>query len=287
MKVHASLSRLPWWAQQPRPEPWMQLTSWGGLPGPPPLTLLLSDSIDWGGKGWPAFLLKHQSGHRALASAARGHVDPPPRLLFPTLSPRKAFTCRPLWCHHGPSSPQSEPPDHPADRLLPSTAHPSLPSLDPALSCHHTQHRSPLDSYVIYLWSDLPPDPKASITDSFDHSCIQQHLAYSWCQYMFVERETTDPMFAEAGMWTDPSQPSFASPSCMCMVLGVASKGCSHHSSSGKRKAQIWTGKPTVEGSCPRGGGLPWGTDHRPSETSPGIWEAFILVELKDTQNNL
>ena len=46
MKVHASLSRLPWWAQQPRPEPWMQLTSWGGLPGPPPLTLLLSDSID-------------------------------------------------------------------------------------------------------------------------------------------------------------------------------------------------------------------------------------------------
>ena len=142
------------------------------------------------------------------------------RLLFPTLSPRKAFTCRPLWCHHGPSSPQSEPPDHPADRLLPSTAHPSLPSLDPALSCHHTQHRSPLDSYVIYLWSDLPPDPKASITDSFDHSCIQQHLAYSWCQYMFVERETTDPMFAEAGMWTDPSQPSFASPSCMCMVLG-------------------------------------------------------------------
>lgn len=45
MKVNASLFRLPWRAQRPRPQPLMQLTSWK-VARAPTLDPLLSDSTD-------------------------------------------------------------------------------------------------------------------------------------------------------------------------------------------------------------------------------------------------
>ena len=80
----------------------------GGLPGPPTLDPLAIWLHKLKRQMLTCSLLKHQSGHRALASTARGHVGSTPLSAVPHTASPKAFTCIPSVSPR-PSSPSDSP----------------------------------------------------------------------------------------------------------------------------------------------------------------------------------